>query len=108
MFTGAVCALILAAGAGAPAAGGPGPRMDALRVGAGSIAPDTIKPRRKAFRVSEAYETRLFIHRVASYATIPLFVAEYTVGDRLMKATQRGEIPPQGTRALHGALAGAL
>ena len=108
MFTGAVCALILAVGAGTPAAGGPGPRMDALRVACGRTSPDTIRPRRKALRLSEAYETRLFIHRVASYVTLPLFVGEYVVGDQLIKATQRGEVTAPGTRTVHRVLAGSI
>ena len=105
MVTGAVCALLLAAGTGAPGTIGSGPRMDALRVGADVVSPDTIKPRRKAFRLSKAYETRLFIHRVASYATLPLFVAEYAAGDQLFK---KGTAAPSWARDYHAPLAGAL
>ena len=41
MVAGAIFALIVAVGPGDPGARGPGPRMDGLRVGAGTVAPDT-------------------------------------------------------------------
>jgi hypothetical protein len=44
---------------------------------------DTVR-RRKAVELSDAYYTRLTIHRWASYAELPLFAAEYVVGDKLM------------------------
>lgn len=105
MVTSAVLALVVAAGAGDSTAVRPGPRVDALRVGAGVVAPDTTKPRRKAFRLSEAYETRLKIHKLASYVTLPLFVAEYAAGDQLMK---KGSAAPAWARSSHGALAGGV
>jgi hypothetical protein len=39
--------------------------------------------RRRAAQHSDLYYTRLAIHRWASYATIPLFVAQYVVGQQL-------------------------
>jgi hypothetical protein len=39
--------------------------------------------RRRAAQHSDLYYTRLTIHRWASYATIPLFVAQYVVGQDL-------------------------
>ena len=105
MVTGAVFALIVAAGVGRPDSSGLGPRMDALRVGADVAAPDTTKPRRKAFRVSEAYGTRRKIHKLASYATLPLFVAEYAAGDQLYKY---GSAAPGWATSSHGVLAGAV
>lgn len=47
-------------------------------------APDDTVRRRKAVDLSDAYYQRLTIHRWASYAVLPLFAAEYVVGDRLM------------------------
>lgn len=49
-------------------------------------------PRPKAIEYSDAYYTRLKIHRYASYATLPLFVAEYFVGQKLIH---------EGTSASH-------
>jgi hypothetical protein len=46
------------------------------------IVPDTTR-RRRAAQHSDLYYTRLTIHRWASYATIPLFVAQYVVGQDL-------------------------
>jgi hypothetical protein len=34
---------------------------------------------------SDAYYTRLTIHRIGSYAMLPLFAAQYLLGDRLMQ-----------------------
>jgi len=105
MVAGAVFALLVAAGVGGPGASGPGPRAEALRVGAGAVAPDTTKPRRKSFELSEAYATRLRIHKVASYATLPLFVAEYAAGDQLIR---KGSQAPGWARSSHGALASGV
>lgn len=44
---------------------------------------DTIR-RRRTVDLSDAYYQRLTIHRWASYAELPLFAAEYLVGDKLM------------------------
>ena len=44
---------------------------------------DTIR-RRRAVELSDAYYQRLTIHQWASYAELPLFAAEYVVGDKLM------------------------
>lgn len=105
MFTGAVVALIVAVGPGDPGAGGPGPRIDGLRVGAGTVAPDTTKPRRKSFALSEAYGTRLRIHKVASYAMLPLFATQYLAGDQLI---QKGSAAPQWARSVHPVVATAV
>ncbi len=45
--------------------------------------------RPRAFEYSRAYETRLAIHHWASYATIPLFAAEYLLGQKLIGDTTR-------------------
>ncbi|MHB1313387.1 MAG: hypothetical protein ACYC3L_15325 [Gemmatimonadaceae bacterium] len=64
-----------------------------------------MRVRRKAFQVSEAYGTRLKIHRVASYATLPLFVAEYAAGDQLFR---KSNAAPQWAKSSHGALASVV
>jgi Na+/H+ antiporter NhaA len=51
-------------------------------VGVVPLAPaDT--PRVTSFEYSDAYETRLTIHRWASYATLPLFAFQYVAGRQL-------------------------
>src|SRR5690349_10197276 len=37
---------------------------------------------------SDAYYTRLTVHRVASYTMLPLFAAEYFLGDRLLNGAR--------------------
>jgi Na+/H+ antiporter NhaA len=59
-----------------------GPLVRLEPVGVRQLAPvDT--PRVTSFEYSDAYETRLTIHRWASYATIPLFAFQYVAGRRL-------------------------
>jgi hypothetical protein len=57
-------------------------------------------PRAKAFEYSDGYRTRLKIHKIASYATLPLFVAQFAVGQKLYNGNGS-----DGTKSLHGALA---
>jgi hypothetical protein len=48
-------------------------------------ARDTTPPARpRAVDVSEGYERRLTIHRWGSYVMVPLFAAQYVLGDRLL------------------------
>jgi hypothetical protein len=49
--------------------------------------PDTSR-RRHSVEYSDAYYTRLTIHRYGSYAMLPIFVAEYALGQRLLSTTQ--------------------
>lgn len=55
------------------------------------------------FEYSDAYGTRLKIHKIASLATVPLFVGQYLVGDKLLE----GE-GSTTTKSLHSALAGGV
>ncbi len=67
---------------------------------------DTGSPKRpKAIEYSDAYGTRLAIHRYASYATLPLFAAEFVVGRKLYN---EGPNASRSLRGVHGALAGGL
>jgi hypothetical protein len=59
--------------------------------------------RSKAVRYSDLYYTRLTIHKYASYLTVPLFAAEYVVGQQLYNKGGDG-----GNRGLHSALAGGI
>jgi len=54
---------------------------------------------------SDAYYTRLTIHRYASYATLPLFVAQYIAGEQLAR---KGDDAPNWARSAHPALAGGV
>ena len=66
----------------------------------GPPAPTTLTPRPRAFEYSDGYRTRLKIHKYASYAMLPLFVAQYAVGQKLYNGTGS-----DSTRSVHGALA---
>ena len=109
MHVGVVLAFLVASRVGGPLAdgevGGRGPRAESLRVGARTLEFDTTRVRRKAVRLSEAYDFRRKVHKWASVATIPLFVAEYAAGDQLIK---KGRNAPGWARDYHGVGAGAI
>jgi hypothetical protein len=66
---------------------------------------DTVKRKRpKSIEYSDAYYTRLTIHRVASYAELPLFATEYVLGARLLKEERTG-FPSQGLKTAHTTVA---
>lgn len=69
-------------------------------VGAQRTDPD---PDPQLIEYSDAYFTRLTIHRWASYLTLPLFASEYVVGQKLLNGTGG-----QNLRGLHGALAAGI
>ena len=48
-----------------------------------ALLPDTV--RRRAVTLSDGYYTRLDIHRIASYGTLPLFLLEYLAGQKLLE-----------------------
>ena len=56
--------------------------------------------RRHAVDHSEWYYRRLTIHKAASFTTIPLFVTEYVLGDKLFKGTASSS-----TKSAHSAAA---
>ena len=60
--------------------------------------------RPRAVEVSEAYHVRLTIHKIASFATVPLFVAEYIVGRKLYTSLS----PSQSDRQLHSTIASGV
>ena len=63
--------------------------------------PDSVAAqRRRAVEHSDWYYRRLTIHKAASFATVPLFVTEYILGDKLYK----GE-GTSSTRSAHQAVA---
>ncbi|MGH7656400.1 MAG: hypothetical protein ACREN6_17255 [Gemmatimonadaceae bacterium] len=74
------------------------------------MVPDDTTPsrRRKAIELSDAYATRLKIHYIASYATLPIFAAQAIVGEQLFHAEQNGYAPSVSLRETHDAIAIAL
>jgi hypothetical protein len=70
--------------------------------------PDTGHRRVKAEEVSDFYELRLRVHRYASYATIPLFVAQTVAGNQLMQADKSGAAKPGWASGVHSAGAAGL
>ncbi len=97
--------------ASAPAAAAPGPRLltrfdpDAAWAAA-TMAVDTPPPTRRPRAIvhSDAYYTRLTIHRIGSYAILPLFAGEWIVGQKVVNQE------PQRTssRAIHGVLGAGI
>ncbi|MGE3274395.1 MAG: hypothetical protein AB7O67_04745 [Vicinamibacterales bacterium] len=82
----------------------------ALDVSAALVLPATVAPaeaaaaqRPTAVTYSDGYYVRAKIHKIASFATAPLFIAEYIAGQRLYDYTGGS-----GTRSAHGALAGSI
>jgi hypothetical protein len=71
---------------------------DATGMALADAAPDAGGQRPVVFTYSDAYQTRAKIHRLASYATLPLFGIEAVVGQRMFNnpATATG-----ATRQLH-------
>ena len=78
-----------------------------LRETAAGDANDTTSRRPRAIEYDDDYYTRLTIHRVASYAELPLFGAEYVLGERLLHDERTG-FPPSSLKAAHLGVAGGL
>ena len=73
--------------------------------GAQSPHVDTLLARRpRAVEYSDLYYTRLTIHRWGSYAMIPLFVAEYSLGQNLMNDAS----PASWIKPTHSVVAGGV
>ena len=60
--------------------------------------------RHQAVEHSDFYYKRLAVHRYASYATVPLFVTEYFLGQHLFNHPGEGG----STKSAHGAVAGGI
>jgi hypothetical protein len=69
---------------------------------AAATAVATQAARPMAFEYSDGYQTRLKIHKIASYATLPIFVAQAVVGQKLYDGDAS-----DGMRSAHKALVGA-
>jgi hypothetical protein len=68
---------------------------------------DSGRPRPKAIEFSDAYYTRLTIHRYASYTMLPLFAAEYALGQSMYNQNV-DSIRLGSTRSWHGLVANAI
>jgi len=85
-----------------------GPRQSIAHVAVGAHSPrafvgqlgDSVAQRPRAVEYSDWYYRRLAIHKAASYATVPLFVAEYFVGQELFDGDASS-----GMKSTHQALA---
>ena len=80
-------------------------RPRSIAVAMPSSPEDTVRRRPRAIEVSEWYGRRLAIHRALSYATIPVFGAEWVAGERLFKQSSAA---PQWAKFTHRAGATAL
>lgn len=78
------------------------PRWELARFYDAALQDTTKRKRAPMVEYSEVYGTRLRIHRVLSYAMIPLFIGSAYTGFQLRN--KRDEAP-QWTRDLHGPLA---
>lgn len=76
------------------------PRIDRV-----AIPLDTPVVRRPlAVEYSDAYYTRLTIHRIGSYTMLPLFAAEYSLGQNLIQDAS----PPTWMKPTHALVAGGI
>src|SRR4051794_17201447 len=71
--------------------------VGALHSPALSQARDTTNARPRAVQFSDAYYTRLSIHRIGSYAILPVFAGEYLLGNQLLDNPNTSG----GVKALH-------
>ncbi len=90
-----------------------GPRLapvgfaEQMPISVDSLSPRDTVPKRKRPRAvehSDAYYTRLRIHKIASYAELPLFATEYILGQRLLKEERTG-FPSDGLKTAHTTVA---
>jgi hypothetical protein len=76
--------------------------------GGAATTADTGQVRPRAVEYSEGYGKRLEIHRIASYAELPLFAAEFIVGEKLLSDERNTGTAPGGLKTTHTILAGGL
>lgn len=55
---------------------------------------DSVRPRPRAIEYSDAYATRVRIHRIGSYAMLPIFASEWVLGERLMQQNHADWVKP--------------
>ena len=66
---------------------------------------DTLPRRRRAIEYSDWYNRRLRVHRWGSYVELPLFAAEYWLGNKLIS---HSETPGSWVKPTHTSVAAAL
>lgn len=83
------------------------PHAGALQAGAADSA---VSQRPTAVRYSDNYYRRLTVHRDVSYAMLPLFVAEYALGQSLYNQLGTADTLPtsRSLRSWHGVVADAI
>jgi hypothetical protein len=59
--------------------------------------PDTVRRRPHAIQYSDAYAVRLKVHRIGSYSMLPLFAAEWALGQNLLNDAS----PPSWLKPTH-------
>jgi hypothetical protein len=91
---------------GLSASAGAQRRPDSTSRAVPAAAADTPRVRRRvrAVEYSDAYNTRLTIHRIGSYTMLPLFAGEYYLGDRLLNGTN----PASWMKPAHTGVATAI
>ncbi len=88
---------------GLPALGlrSPGPFSTGRAPGVRPVRPEPGSP--QVVEYSDAYFTRLEIHKWASFLTLPLFAAQYAVGQKLINGNGSDRL-----KGVHGLLAGSI
>ena len=87
---------------GVPSDSPPLPRAATVLEPAGltRLTADTVpRLRRKAIVYSDAYATRLRVHKILSWGMLPLFAASYVSGSQLL---EKGTDAPSWARNMHG------
>jgi hypothetical protein len=82
--------------------------LDRRLIPASFAEADTVRRRARAVEVSDAYETRLRIHRYASYTMIPLFALQSIAGNQLYQADRTGAEKPGWAKGTHAVGAAGL
>jgi hypothetical protein len=77
--------------------------LDVSPANSKDLPADSVRPRPRATEYSDAYETRLTIHRIGSYTMLPMFAAEYVLGQRLLNGGYANWVKPA-----HGLVAGGI
>lgn len=76
----------------------PATLLDGRPAGLTSVTDTVPRKRAKAIVYSDAYGTRLTIHKTLSWAMLPLFAVSYVSGDQLIK---KGGEAPDWARSIH-------
>jgi len=98
-------AWVPAADAARPAARSVSFDVPAAEVAAAAGGDEAQRPRRRvAIEYSDGYKTRLKIHKYASFAMLPLFGAEFALGQSLYNSSAN----VGGKRAAHGAIGAGI